>query len=96
MSYSFNFTAETKAQAKQRVITELDQVVQQQPIHSTDREQAQSAAHAFIDLVPEPGADECIYVNVNGSVGWSGSQEAANVKSASVNVSASTSRKQQR
>jgi hypothetical protein len=93
VSYSFSFTAATKSEAKERVAKELDNVVNGQPIHSKDREQAQAAATAFIDLVPEPREGECVYVSVHGSVTWSGDTANPNVTGAGVGITAGTSAK---
>lgn len=94
MSYSFNFTAASKSEAKDKAKAELDRVVEQQPIHRNDQAQALAAAQAFIDLVPEPEEGQVVYVNVNGSVGWKGvlgGDGAADISSAAVSVSASVS-----
>lgn len=71
MSYSFSFTAKDRAQAKERVITEFDRIVEQQPIHARDEVAATNAALAFIDLIAIPDGRE-ISVTVSGSLGWSG------------------------
>ena len=93
MSYSFSFTAASKSEAKERVATELDKVVESQPMHAADREQAAAAADAFIDLVPEPKDDQAIYVSMSGSVSWTGDQDNRNVTGGAVNISASISSK---
>jgi hypothetical protein len=71
MSYSFNLRAATKADAKARVAAELAKVVQGQPIHEADRAQAQAAADAFIDVLPDDPSQD-VSVNMSGSVGWTG------------------------
>ena len=69
MSYSFDFTVATKAEAKERVAAELDAVVSVQPVHNQDRGAALAAAHAFIDLLADDDS-KGVRVNVHGSVMW--------------------------
>lgn len=69
MSYSFDFAVATKAAAKERVATELAEVVRIQPAHGQDRDAALAAAHAFIDLLSDDDSKD-IRVNVHGSVMW--------------------------
>lgn len=91
MSYSFDFTVATKADAKERVAAELDEVVRFQPVHAQDRTPALAAAHAFIDLLTDDETKD-IRVNVHGSVSypWSEDMDAASVplSQASIGVSA--------
>lgn len=88
MSYSFGVRGATKTDAIAKVAAELDKVVTSQPIHSTDRAQAQAAAEAFINVIPDDETKD-VYVSVRGSVGWQGTLDIdAVVTSASVNVSA--------
>lgn len=68
MSYSFTVSAETKAEAKEMLAAEFDKVVDGQPIHAADRDAAQAAAEAFVDILSEPGVDQQIIVNVHGAV----------------------------
>ena len=73
MSYSFSVRAADKAAARAAISAEFDKVVEQQPIHSADRDQAQGTAEAMLDLIPEPASDaEQISVSVNGYVQWKG------------------------
>lgn len=88
MSYSFSIRAATKAEAKEMVTAEMAKVLQYQPIHSTDQAQAEAAAAAFIDLMPDDDTKD-LSVSVHDSVGWSGSQEAPIITNASVGVSVS-------
>jgi hypothetical protein len=69
MSFSFDFTAPTKDEAKARATAELDEVVRVQPAHAQDRAAALAAAHAFIDLLADDDSKD-VRVNVHGSVGW--------------------------
>lgn len=86
MSYSFNVRAATKVEAKNNVATELAKVVANQPTHAHDQAQAQAAADAFIDLLPDDDAKD-VSVSVNGSMGWSGTYPTDHVfTSASVGV----------
>jgi hypothetical protein len=90
MSYSFTVRAASKADVKQLVATELDKVVANQPSHEVDRAQAESAACAFVDALPDDDTKD-VQVNVHGSIGWSGTWGVDHVVShASIGVSAST------
>lgn len=91
MSYSFTVSAFTKDEAKQKITRSFDEVVSNQPIHQRDRAAAEAAAHAFVDVCPDPATEaQQVQVTVYGSVGWRGDQSDANVTSASVNISAQT------
>jgi hypothetical protein len=70
MSYSFNVAASTKAEAKARISAEFDKVVASQPVHAADRDAAEAAAAAFVDVLADPADGEEIRVSVHGSVGW--------------------------
>lgn len=69
MSYSFDFTVATKAEAKERVATELDEVIKVQRAHAKDRPAALATAHTFIDLLADDDTKD-IRVTVHGSVSW--------------------------
>lgn len=68
MSYSFSAKGATKEDVLKSVATQLDAVVEAQPIHKVDREQAYNAVEWFLALVPE-AADKDFSVSVNGSIG---------------------------
>ena len=70
MSYSFTVTAESKADAKQKVSDEFVNVVAAQPPHAKDRDAAVAAAGAFIDLLADPTDAQQVMVSVHGSLGW--------------------------
>jgi hypothetical protein len=84
MSYSFNVRARTKAEAIEKVRTELDKVVAQQPIHTEDADQALAAATAFINLLEEDLSQD-VSVSVNGSLSW---ETGDRIVGANCNVSA--------
>ncbi len=88
MSYSFTVTAATKAEAKAKVAAELAKVRDFQPIHTLDRGQAQSAANAFIELVPHDEAAYDVHVSMHGAVSWNGSEAEPVITGASVSISA--------
>lgn len=70
MSYSFNFTAATKASAKSAFDLELAKIaVNGQPAHAREMHAVCAAAHALIDTL-EDDLTKNIYVSANGSVGW--------------------------
>lgn len=83
MSYSFRITASSKDEAGVMVEAELGNVVNAQPSHAADRQAAQDAAEAFIDVLREPGEGECVGVSMSGSLSW---QTEGVFTSASVNV----------
>ena len=86
MSYSFTVKAATKAEAKEKVAAELAKVVEQQPNHKADREQALVAAQSFIDILPD-GDDKDIAVRLSGHVTSTGPDGSAGITSLSVAVS---------
>lgn len=90
MSYSFSVRGATKAEARDKVVTELDKVVAAQPIHKVDEHHALAAVEAFLEIIPGNVDGKDFAVSVSGSVGWSGTLgHDAVVTSASVNVSTS-------
>ena len=69
MSYSFNVQAPTKAETEIKVRDKLVEVVEAQPIHKRDCDQAYNTAEAFIrQLTDDPTKD--VHVSVNGSLSW--------------------------
>lgn len=72
MSYSFSVRASSKDEAGVKVEAELAKVMLAQPVHERDRQAAQDAAEAFINILSEPGAGECISLSINGSLSWRG------------------------
>ena len=90
MSYSFVARGATKSEVIEKIIAEFDIVVATQPIHAADRDQAQAAAQAFLDVLPSGVDERDFYVSVSGSVGWNGNFGVDHVlTSAGVSVSAS-------
>lgn len=88
MSYSIGAWGVTKVEVKEKLAAQFAQVLEGQPIHSADIEQAKAAANAFIDLLPNDPAKD-IHVSVSGSVSWLGDLNMPNVVGASVNIGAS-------
>lgn len=70
MSYSFSVVAPSQDEAGKLVDAEFVKVLAYQPSHEHDRQAAQDAAEAMINLLVEPTADECVRVNVSGSLSW--------------------------
>jgi hypothetical protein len=70
MSYSFQVKAASKVEAAKKVEEQFDLVVQGQPVHAADRQAAQDAAQAFINLLAEPAEGQLVAVNVQGYVSW--------------------------
>jgi hypothetical protein len=84
MSYSFTVRAADKNEAVEKLSAEYDNIVNSQPVHSVDREQAQAAVEAFINLVREDEKQD-ILVSVSGSC-WSVEQ---GLNSVGLNISTS-------
>jgi hypothetical protein len=86
MSYSITVRAASKAAAKQAVAERFDaDVVAHQLIHKRDRDQALSAANAFIDLLDDDDTKD-VSVSLHGSLSWAGGER---ITGASVSVGAS-------
>ena len=91
MSYSFTVRAETKTDTLRKVAEELDRIVDQQPVHAADRQQAFAVAEAFIEIIPDDATMD-YSVSVSGYVSWKGtlgSGEDISLTTASINASAS-------
>lgn len=84
MSYSFSARGATREALMTAVAAELDKVVEAQPIHKADREQAYNAVEWFAHIVPETDGKD-LSASVSGSV--SSTEDA--ITAASVNVSVS-------
>ena len=89
MSYSFTVRAATAALAKMLVSAELDKTVAAQPPHAVDRLQAEAAAVAFIDLLPDDASRD-VRVQISGYLGGrlSADNTPAVLSLASVSVTA--------
>jgi hypothetical protein len=68
MSYSFSAKGTNKELALQDATAKFDAMVEQQPVHSRDREAALSNLRANLDLVTEPAPDEDIGISMYGSI----------------------------
>jgi hypothetical protein len=86
MSYSFNVTATSKAEAKEKIAAQFDTILASQPVHAADRASAQAAAQSYVDMLQDPADGEEIAVSVNGYVSWRAEGEFTG---ASVGVTAS-------
>lgn len=98
MSFSFSFTAPTKAQAKVRVAEEMAKVLTYCIEHAHDLRAAITVGHAYIDtLGDDPSMD--IAVSMYGSLGYqwreSGDPTPLAISSAGVTVSAGYTAKAQ-
>ena len=87
MSYSFSVQAPSKAEVLSKVEAELARVVDNQPIHAADQQQAQAAAAAFVALMPDDATKD-VYVSVSGSISWTGLRDQQTVTHAACSVSA--------
>jgi len=88
MSYSFSVTANTKDEARAKIVVELDNVVSTQPTHEADKQAAYNTADAFIGLLADPSDAELVTVNVCGYLSW---RDAGVFTAASVSVTAGIS-----
>lgn len=88
MSFSFTVKAATKALVKEKVASELDSVVRDQPSHSQDRPLIQSACEAYVDLLSDDDEKD-IELRCNGSLsGTWVANEVTNLSGANLSVSA--------
>lgn len=71
MSYSFGARAASKSAIKVLLATKFAEVLANQPSHAGDMAQAEAAANAFVDVLPDDDTKD-VSVSVNGSVGWRG------------------------
>lgn len=69
MSYSFSVRGSNKSEALQKAKDEFDRVVQTQPAHQADRDQAIAATEAFVNVLTDDDTKD-IALNVTGSVSW--------------------------
>lgn len=65
MSYSFAVRAATKAEAREKIAAQFDQVEIAQPCHMRDRAAVQALAFAFVDLLPDDDSRD-VRVTCNG------------------------------
>lgn len=86
MSYSFNVTAASKVEAKEKIASEFAKIVASQPVHAADRASAQAAAQSYVDMLQDPADGEEIAATVNGYVSW---RTEGEFTGASVGVTAS-------
>lgn len=87
MSYSFTVRGENKNQVKAKIVAEITKVVESQPIHVHDRQEALSTACAFVDLLPVDDTKD-VSISVNGTIGWSGETGNPHLTSASISLTA--------
>lgn len=88
MSYSFSITADTKAEAKQKISDAFDNVVNGQPSHAADQAAAVACGQAFVDTLADPHDGDEIFVSMYGSLSWK-KDEPKEILAAGVSVSAS-------
>lgn len=73
MSFSVNFVAPTKAEAKKRFVEQLDAAVGFQAAHKKDRAAIEVVTLAYIDHLDD-NPEQDVAVNVYGSVMWDGAK----------------------
>ena len=86
MSYSLQFSAKSREEARAMLAAELDRVSEQQPVHRNDREKAQHAAEDMLALLPDPAEGEVFNVHMVGSLTWRGDPGSNDIVGASVAV----------
>lgn len=69
MSFSFGFTAASKALAKTEVVRKMAQTVREQPVHAVDAVAVIETAHRYIDGLVDPAEGQVIGGTISGSVG---------------------------
>lgn len=93
MSYSFRVQAATKFDVKALIDAEFDKVVASQAVHAKDRDAAQAAAEAFVDVLDDD-EEKDVSVSVAGSLAgnWAGS-ELTSISGADVSIRANLTTK---
>lgn len=86
MSYSFKVRGATKAEALEAARAEMAKVVEQQPIHAVDREQALAAAELMLAVLPNDDTRD-VAIALSGSVSSTDSPAIRNVRNATVTAS---------
>jgi len=89
MSYSFSVRGATKAQAIANVVEKFAEIVQAQPVHAEDQQQALGCATVFIDLLQEDDTQD-VAVSMNGSI-W---KAETGIRSTAVTVNATLVKKE--
>lgn len=87
MSYSFAVRGTNKTEAKAAVAAEFDKVEVAQRCHVQDRAQAQAAAFAFIDILPDDDTRD-VRVSCNGSLSgtWVEGNDMTNITAANFGI----------
>jgi hypothetical protein len=70
MSYSFSVVGTSKADVKQKIADSFINVVTSQPSHAADRDAAQAAGGAMVDVLGDPAEGQEILVSMHGSLSW--------------------------
>lgn len=86
MSYSVSARGQSKAAVKAEIERQMDAVVQAQPFHAHDIDDAKAAFGAFIDSFPYTPGGKDLCASGSGSVGWTGTQPEHKITSAGVSV----------
>ena len=69
MSYSIGAKGATKDAVREELAGKMAEVVATQPVHAADKDQALTAADAFLSLLPDtPPAGQEFNVSLSGSV----------------------------
>lgn len=84
MSYSFSGIGRSKQEAKDAICEELAKVLARDAMHRKDVTAAGVAAHAYIDMLPEPKESEVVSFNMGGSLTWEGQQSDGKIIGSSV------------
>lgn len=89
MSYSFQVSAPTKADAKAQIVEKFAEVLVAQPSHKVDVEAATACAHAMVDVLHDDDS-EGVRVACNGSLSgtWANGSDLSRITSASCTVTA--------
>ena len=68
MSFSFNYLAKSKDEARSQLLTQLETIKTQQPVHTIDHDAIVKTVDLYLDLLTVKA--NTISVSVSGSVGY--------------------------
>ena len=92
MSYSFNVQGADKGEVLLKAAEEFKKVVEQQPVHAADHEQAYAAVSGMVDALTEDPSQD-IYVSCSGYVSWVNGPDDRKIATVSLSVTATLVRR---
>ena len=91
MSYSFSAKGPTKTDAILDAEEKFAKVVEQMPVHGKDQSEVLAHMRNLVRLADEPGADEEVYISMNGYMSVVNESDGAIQKVRTVSASCSVS-----